>query len=38
VAPWREHKAFLKEEANAKNLSNLSDYNDRHGYQQSLPL
>jgi len=34
----REHEAFLKEEANAKNLSNLSDYNDRHGYQQSLPL
>jgi hypothetical protein len=35
LAPWREHKAFLKEEANAKKLS---DYNDRHGYLQSLPL
>lgn len=29
VVPWKEHKAFLKEEENAKYLK---DYNERHGY------
>jgi hypothetical protein len=29
ICPWKEHKAFLKEEGNAKSIS---EYNERHGY------
>jgi hypothetical protein len=35
VAPWKEHKAFLKEEADERRLR---EHNDRSGYKGDTPL
>src|SRR5687768_9495245 len=35
LVPWKDHKAFLREEANA---AALSEHNDQQGYKRDSPL